>query len=246
MPKNTTKRRKPLPRPKIALTPTPDWKKLRKAETEEERLAAWNECDFYVHTEITEREYLHSTKKWIRNHSGWDDIAQEDVLRIPDIHLATAVGKNGWKADQLGFIPIHVKNVFRATLLELLNNLDNLREGMGYEPPIHPSLLDLDEDSELHPSKVKAWISQWKKLASTTKKNEPPTREQVDAQTYVYNMQIYLKSGVWLDSHFGERRNKKIAPVCLTLAYDKDGLIKRSEGVYYRDIKRVWTKDLES
>jgi len=31
--------------------------------------------------------------------------------------------------------------------------------------------------------------------------------------------------------------------VCLVPAYDKNGLIKRSVGVYYRDIGRVWQKE---
>jgi hypothetical protein len=53
-------------------------------------------------------------------------------------------------------------------------------------------------------------------------------------------MQIYLKTGVWLDTHFGENREKKIYNVCVAPAYDADGLIKRSVGVYYRDIGMIW------
>ena len=242
MPKNTTKRKKFTPRPKKTLTSEPNWKKLQQATTEEERLAAWQECDFFVHTEVTDREYLHSTKKWIRDHSGWD--VYDDVLKIPDVHLAT-VGKHGWKAYKLGYIPEHAKALFKEQLFELLNNLENLREGMGYEPPIHPSLEDLDEEAQLHPKKVKQWITEWKKVLASAKKNEPLTREQTIAQTYIYNMQIYLKSGVWLDTHFGERRENRIVSVCLVPAYDKNGLIKRSVGVYYRDIGRVWQREYE-
>ena len=236
------KKRSFTPKPKKTLTPAPNWAQLEKAKTEEERLAAWQECDFFVHTEVTDREYLHSTKKWIRNHSGWD--VNDEVAKIPDVHLAT-IGKHGWKAIRLGYMPEKVQELFKQQLFELIDNLENLREGMGYEPPIHPSLEDLDEDAELHPKKVKQWIEYWKKFLASSKKKDEVTREQTVAQTYVYNMQIYLKSGVWLDSHFGERRDKKMVPVCLTPAYDKNGLIKRSVGVYYRDIKRVWEKEYE-
>ena len=230
------------PKPKKTLTPAPNWDKLKKAETEEDRIAAWLECDFFVHTEITDREYLHSTKKWIRDQSGWG--VYEDTLKIPDVHLAT-IGKHGWKAIRLGYMPERVKEQFKQQLFEMLDNLANLREGMGYEPPIHPSLEDLEDDAELHPKKVKQWIEYWKKFLSSSKKKDEVTREQVTAQTYIYNMQIYLKSGVWLDSHCGERREKKMVPVCVVPAYDKDGMIKRSVGVYYPDIKRVWSKEFE-
>jgi len=235
-------KRKFTPKPKKTLTSAPNWDKLKKAETEEARLSAWLECDFFVHTEVTDREYLHSTKKWIRDHSGWG--VYEDALKIPDVHLAT-IGKNGWKAIRLGYMPEKVKEQFKEQLFEMIDKLDKLRDSMSYEPPIHPSLDALDDDAELHPKKVKIWIEYWKKFLSSAKKGEEITREQTIAQTYIYNMQIYLKSGVWLDSHYGERRDKKMVPVCVVPAYDKDGMMKRSVGVFYPDIGKIWSKEYE-
>lgn len=242
MPKNTTKRKKFTPRPKKTLTPEPDWKKLQQAKTEDEQIAAWLECDAFVHTEVTDKEYLHSTKKWIRDISGWG--LYEQAIRIPDVYLAT-IGKNGWKAYRLGFMPDRVKEQFKKELLDMIRDVEKLRESMVYEAPIHPSLSELEDDHHLHPSKVKVWLEAWKKYLSSFKKNETVTREQTIAQVYVYNMQIYLKSGVWLDSHYGEKRENKIMPVCSSLAYDKYGVVKRNVGVYYPDIHKVWSKELE-
>jgi len=233
------KRAKFTPKKKKTLTPEPNWDKLKKAKTEEEQIAAWMECDAYVHTEVTEREYLHSTKKWIRDRSGWDHGVYEEAIKIPDVFLAT-IGKSGWKAYLLGYMPEKVKAQFEKQLFDMIEKSDKLREQMFYEPPIHPSIADLDDDHKLHPTKVKQWIEYWKKFVSASKNNDKLTQEQITARTYVYNMQTYLKSGVWLDSHYGERRENKIVPVCIAPAYDKDGCIVRTKGTYYRDIGAVW------
>lgn len=235
-------KRKFTPKKKVTLTPEPEWDILRKAKTEEERLAAWHECDYYVHTEVTDREYLHSTKKWIRDHTNWN--VSDKVVLIPDVYLAM-IGKHGWKAYMLKYMPKHVEEQFKKQLFEMIDQLDSLRESMVYDPPIHPSVQELDEDHDFHPAKVKKWIEYWKKILASAKKNEPLTREQTIAQTYVYNMQIYLKSGVWLDSRSGERRENVVVPVCTSPAYDKNGIMKRSVGVYYRDIRRIWSKEFE-
>lgn len=230
------------PKAKKTLTPEPNWVKLKQAETEEDRFAAWMDCDTYVHTEVSDREYLHSTKKWIREQLGND--LYEEALKLPDIFLAT-LGKNGWKAYTLGYMPRQVEGQFKSQLIEMISKSDRLRNQMFYEPPIHPTLSELDDDHHLHPSKVKKWIDYWKKYVATIKNKEALTQQEVTAQTYVYNMQAYLKSGVWLDSHYGENRENKIVPICIAPAYDKDGLIKRTVGVFYKDIGGIWKKEYE-
>lgn len=238
------KTKKFTPKKKKTLTPEPNWDKLKKAKTEEEQVSAWMECDAYVHTEVTEREYLHSTKKWIRDRSGWGAEVYEEALKIPDVFLAT-IGKSGWKAYLLGYMPKKVEEPFKAELLGMISRLDKLRDQMFYEPPMHPTVADLDEDHHLHPSKVKQWIEYWKKYVVATKNKESLTQEEMTARTYVYNMQAYLKSGVWLDSHYGERRENKVVPVCIAPAYDKDGCIKRTKGMFYTDIGAVWSEEYE-
>ena len=241
MPKAKIKK-KFTPKPKATLTPEPKWDVLRKAETEEDRLAAWLSCDYYVHTEVIEKAYIHSTKKWIRDYTDWG--VDSEVSKIPDVYLAT-IGKHGWKAYTLQYMPKKVEEQFKEQLFDMIKNVDKLRENMVYEPPIHPSLNDLDDDHHLHPTKVKSWLESWKKILSSSKKSDELTKEQAIAQTYVYNMQAYLKTGVWLDSRFGEKRENVIVPVCTSLAYDKNGLVKRSEGVFYKDIGRIWKKEIE-
>lgn len=228
------KKLKKLVPKKVYLIKEPDWKTLKTASTEEDRLRAWETCESFVHFEVTDKEYIHSTRKWVKAKPDWN--MYPDILEIPDAFLST-IAKNGWKAFTLGYMPESVESRFKAQLSEMLSKVSKLRDVMDYDTPIHPSIANLDDESELHPNKVKDWIEIWKKTAS---KIEDVNQKQ-RALTYVYNMQIYLKTGVWLDSHFGELRDKKMYQVCVAPSFDAEGNIKRNVGVYYRDIKMVWT-----
>ena len=53
-------------------------------------------------------------------------------------------------------------------------------------------------------------------------------------------METYLKSGTWTSLFSGADMNKRVFSKCIAPAYDKDGNIKRSYGVYYDDLGYVW------
>jgi len=223
--KPTKKKKKPVIRKRIrTLVPPPDWDLLKKAETEEQMLHAFEECETFVHYEVTEREYLHSMKKWIRDFSGW---GIKNVTALPDVYLL-GVAKHGWKAIRLGFMPNKYAESLREILVPLYEKVEMIRDRMNYEPPIHPSIQNLDDDHKLHPEKVKQWIAAWK------------DQKDFISKQYVKHMQVYLRSGVWLDDQYGLNRDKVATPYSIALAYDKDGLVKRTKGVFYPDLGRVW------
>ena len=113
---------------------------------------------------------------------------------------------------------------------------------------LHESIRDLPEDHALHPDKVKGWIKEWKERLQSIRhyKNSKEGKEvstYYSTESYIKNMQRYLDSGVWLDMFWGENRDKRMVEVCIAPAYDKDGLIKRSKGVFYPDINMIWKGD---
>lgn len=224
--KPTKKKKKPVvTRNRIkTLTPPPDWVRLMKAETEEEKIAAFQECETYVHYEVAERAYLHSLKKWIRDMSGW---GVKNPAIVPDIYLL-GVAKHGWKAYRLQFMPKAYEETMKEILMPMFENAERLRARMNYEGPVHESLLNLDEDHKLHPDKVKSWIAAWK------------NNKDVFSKEYVSHMQIYLRTGVWLNDQYGLNRDKTATPYNVALAYDKNGVVKRTKGVYYPDLGLVW------
>jgi len=118
---------------------------------------------------------------------------------------------------------------------------------------LHHSLRDLDEDYELHPDKVKVWIAYQKELLSLAKKDEKNKEKGSTArvsahESYIKNMNNYLKDGVWNDLFYGEERDLRVPYVCTAMAYHHDGpykgMAKRTVGVWYPDIRRVYTKKM--
>jgi len=65
-------------------------------------------------------------------------------------------------------------------------------------------------------------------------------------KAYIENLEAYLRTGVYTDSRYGEERQSKVKVVCRTMAYNKDGTPKRTQGVYYADIDAVWTAEMEA
>lgn len=215
--------KRPTPKKKATLVPEPKWERLRKAKTEQDRYNAFLSCEDFVHYEVTDRERLHSMKKWVRDASGWG----VDVTALPDTFLLS-FAKQGWKFIQLGFMPEKVEESLRENLLPLYQRADSLRDKMFYEPTIHESVSSLDPDHKFHPDKVKVWIAAWKKNTDSLSKQ------------YVSNMQTYLRTGYWLDSHYGLNREHKAVPICVALAFDNEGIAKRTKGVYYPDLGMIW------
>jgi len=231
-----------IPKKKKTLVPEPNWDKLKLANTEEEKLAAFVACEEFVHHEITDREYLHWLKKWLREYSGWD--VREAVEIIPDVYLIS-FGKHGWKAVRLGFIPEKIYNSLRKNLFPLLMRAEELKRKNTPDPAIHESVSNREPDYFLHPDKVKGWIDTWKAYLQNSKHDAESNDINIriryqTALTYVANMQNYLRTGIWNDSRFGEKRESKIMWVVKSLAYDNEGNVKRTKGFYYPDIQGIW------
>ena len=87
------------------------------------------------------------------------------------------------------------------------------------------------------------WIK--KTLSPEDKKRKS---EFLLADTYVKNMEAYLRTGTWLDLFYGEYRGKRIKTKCTTMAYYHDGpfkgMAKRTVGTWYPDIGTQWTQDM--
>lgn len=123
---------------------------------------------------------------------------------------------------------------------------------MQENPPeyksIHPTVLKLDDEDTLSMKNVKAWIKTQKELASVYRREarngiKGAEAKQIRAENYARNMQNYLSNGVWLDMFYGERGDKLIGQVCVHMAYYDNGEPKRSHGVFYPDINKIWGVD---
>ena len=105
---------------------------------------------------------------------------------------------------------------------------------------LHKDIRNLEEDHPISPTKVKKWLKSNKEALAAAKK-DAKTDKKANArvgqlETYVTNMERYLRTGVWLNLFYGENQEHKVRRKVTTLAYDKDGNVKREIGVIYPDI----------
>ena len=118
-------------------------------------------------------------------------------------------------------------------------------------------VLSLDDEEPYSLKNVKVWIKHNKELISMlqararNKEMSPKDKQQAltqadDKKAYIRYIEHYIKTGDWVGLFSGQEETKKVIPKCVAMAYYPDGTPKRSVGVFYPDIRTVWTKEMES
>ena len=87
----------------------------------------------------------------------------------------------------------------------------------------------------------KLWLTSNKMLRDST--NWKDRLQYQTIETYVINLERYLRTEVWFDHRAGENREKIVHPVCHVPAYNEDGTVKRNIGTWYKDTG-VWTVEM--
>lgn len=130
--------------------------------------------------------------------------------------------------------------------------LAKAREARGHTgaKSVHESIRDLPEDHPIHWSKVKQWIKDCemslKQMKSHQNSSVASERSAYqDLEIYIKNMKSYLTTGHWSDFRFGENRENRVSESCVAMAYWPDGTPKRTLGVFYPDIMKVWDEELQ-
>tara|TARA_R110000772_G_scaffold53748_2_gene122865 strand:- start:3618 stop:4097 length:480 start_codon:yes stop_codon:yes gene_type:complete len=113
---------------------------------------------------------------------------------------------------------------------------------------IASNVLALDPEDTLSMQNVKTWIKTQRELASKYKREDRQgvngaLAKSIQAENYARNMQNYLENGIWLDMFYGEFQQNQIVCACKVMAYDSEGEPKRSYGVFYPDINKIWGVD---
>ena len=126
-----------------------------------------------------------------------------------------------------------------------------MRENPPEYKNIHPTVLALDPEDTLSMQNVKKWIKTQRELALKYKREDRQgvkgsLAKAIQAENYARSMQQYLQTGVWTDMFYGEFQQNKMGWVCTRLAYDSNGNPKRTQGVFYPDINKIWGVDTES
>lgn len=115
----------------------------------------------------------------------------------------------------------------------------------GGPKSVHPDVFALPDDDPLSVKNVRQWINVQKEEIKAIKAQMRKDAKMGPAKLsrhegYVRSLERYIREGIYTDMFYGERMEGRMASVCIVPAYDKDGNIKRSQGVFYRDIGGVY------
>jgi hypothetical protein len=120
---------------------------------------------------------------------------------------------------------------------------------LAANPPTYANIADsvlaLDDEHGLSFKNVKQYIKTQKELLAAEKRNLRSNTKGSQAKVssiegYIRTLNNYLATGTFNGLFWGEYEQNPITTVCTHMAYDKDGLVKRTKGVWYPDIGGVY------
>ena len=68
----------------VYFTPEPDWKKYEGTTDQDAMNKAYQDVQYFVRTEIKDKDKIAITRKWVKDESGWDKMDIVTILRAPD------------------------------------------------------------------------------------------------------------------------------------------------------------------
>ena len=105
---------------------------------------------------------------------------------------------------------------------------------------VDDAVLALHDDHAFSRVNVMKWIKAQKEELSIArgdlrKKVDGAEARVLNHQTYIRNLETYLKNGDYVDMMMGVAGTQLVKLTSGVLAYDKDGKVKRAFGVFYPD-----------
>lgn len=135
-----------------------------------------------------------------------------------------------------------------------IERLKKAREAKGpsVNKLIAENVRNLPDEDKLSLKNVRGWIKDNKDTLRGMRwmKNSKDGKERGQyyrAETYIANMETYLRTGVWVDLFYGDQQQHKIKFTVAKnhMAYYPDGTPKRAVGYFYEDINATWTREME-
>ena len=121
---------------------------------------------------------------------------------------------------------------------------------------IAKSVLVLPDDDTYSFKNVKEWIKenklqvsalgqQARSMSNAPKEKQAASNLADSKKAYIRYCEYYLRSGDWIGIFSGANEEHKVVPKCVAMAYYPDGTPKRTVGVFYPDIGRVWSSGMD-
>ena len=135
----------------VYLTPEPKWERYKDITDGPAQERAFQDCQYFIRTEIGDKKRLMRCKTWIKKESGYTDEEIEIILRNPDWNF-NGTSSSIWFLDKVGYMPQpHIDHLAKLKIewLEKGEKIAQVKEEKAKDKPNRPSIQDIMKDKLL-------------------------------------------------------------------------------------------------
>lgn len=129
----------------VYLTPEPNWEKYKDIVDEEERTKAFQDCQYFIRTEISDKKRLLQCKTWMKKDSGYTNEELDVILRNPDWNF-NSTGATIFFLNKVGYAPQshwdHISKLKEEWLVKGAK-IAKVKEEKAKDKPNRPSIQEV-------------------------------------------------------------------------------------------------------
>ena len=129
----------------VYLTPEPNWEKYKDIVDEGERTKAFQDCQYFIRTEISDKKRLLQCKTWMKKDSGYTNEELDVILRNPDWNF-NSTGATIFFLNKVGYAPQshwdHISKLKEEWLVKGAK-IAKVKEEKAKDKPNRPSIQEV-------------------------------------------------------------------------------------------------------
>jgi hypothetical protein len=148
----------------VYLTPEPKWEMYKDITDATEQEKAFQDCQYFIRTEIGDKKRMQRAKTWIKKDSPWTDEDREIILRNPDWNF-NSLANSVWFSDKVGYMPqAHTDHIVKVKeeWMEKGEKIAQVKEEKAKDKPNRPSIQDILKEKLLEAGgEIDGLVDQW-------------------------------------------------------------------------------------
>jgi len=148
----------------VYLTPEPKWEMYKDITDATEQEKAFQDCQYFIRTEIGDKKRMQRAKTWIKKDSPWTDEDREIILRNPDWNF-NSLANSVWFSDKVGYMPqAHTDHIVKVKeeWMEKGEKIAQVKEEKAKDKPNRPSIQDIMKEKLLEAGgEIDGLVDQW-------------------------------------------------------------------------------------
>tara|TARA_Y100000389_G_C17460158_1_gene521078 strand:+ start:1506 stop:2648 length:1143 start_codon:yes stop_codon:yes gene_type:complete len=148
----------------VYLTPEPKWEMFKDITDATEQEKAFQDCQYFIRTEIGDKKRMQRAKTWIKKDSPWNDEDREIILRNPDWNF-NSLANSVWFSDKVGYMPqAHIDHIVKVKeeWMEKGEKIAKVKEEKEKDKPKRPSIQDIMKEKLLEAGgEIDGLVDQW-------------------------------------------------------------------------------------